>query len=86
MGRSSSLLKRSGASIYLHPVDYRMMDEHIMEGSAALRRSVISGVRWAAATRLFGQMVNWIMTLAVVRYLHPVRHGFSLIRARKFRQ
>ncbi len=40
-----------------------------------LRRNVLSAVGWSAATRFLGQLLNWAMTLLVVRFLRPDDYG-----------
>ena len=43
--------------------------------SAALRKNVLSAVGWSAGTRLVGQLINWAMTLLVIRFLRPEDYG-----------
>lgn len=46
-----------------------------MTESATLRNNVLSAVGWSAGTRFVGQLLNWAMTLLVVRYLRPDDYG-----------
>lgn len=50
-----------------------------MTDSSALKAQVVRGVAWASATRIGGQMLNWLMTLAVVRFLTPADYGLMAI-------
>lgn len=50
-----------------------------MVETATLRDRVVSGMAWAMATRLGGQLLNWAMTLAVVRFLKPSDYGLMAI-------
>ncbi len=47
--------------------------------TASLREQVVTGVAWAAATRLAGQMLNWAMTLWVIRLLDPTDYGLMAL-------
>src|SRR5215472_13300003 len=46
-----------------------------MTESAPLRNNVLSAVGWSAGTRLVGQLLNWAITLLVVRFLQPKDYG-----------
>ncbi len=46
-----------------------------MMESAPLRKNVLSAVGWSAGTRFVGQLINWAMTLLVVRFLRPDDYG-----------
>ena len=50
-----------------------------MDDTGALKRSVLRAVGWASATRLIGQLANWAMTLATVRFLNPHDYGLMAI-------
>lgn len=50
-----------------------------MADTSALKAQVLRGVAWASATRIAGQMLNWVMTLAVVRFLQPSDYGLMAI-------
>ncbi len=52
-----------------------------MEDAASLRRSVLRAVGWSTGLRLVGQMANWAMTLATVRFLHPQDYGLMAVTA-----
>ncbi len=39
----------------------------------------MSAVGWATATRLVGQLVNWAMTLATIRFLRPQDYGLMAV-------
>ncbi len=39
----------------------------------------MSAVGWATATRLLGQLINWAMTLATVRFLRPEDYGLMAV-------
>ena len=41
----------------------------------SLADKVVSGVFWLGATKVFGQVINWAITLAVVRLLAPQDYG-----------
>jgi len=41
----------------------------------SLRERVVSGVVWLTATRAFGQIITWIITIFVVRLLSPEDYG-----------
>jgi O-antigen/teichoic acid export membrane protein len=43
--------------------------------SATIRENVLSAVGWSAGNRIFGQLLNWAMTLFVVRFLRPDDYG-----------
>ena len=40
-----------------------------------LRAQVLSGLKWTAAARLFGQLVTWTITIVVMRLLTPADYG-----------
>jgi O-antigen/teichoic acid export membrane protein len=44
-----------------------------------LKRSVLSAVGWAGATRFAAQLANWAMTLVTVRLLRPEDYGLMAI-------
>lgn len=46
-------------------------------GPDGLARSVISGIRWSAASRLAAQGLSWAITLIVVRLLAPKDYGLA---------
>jgi teichuronic acid exporter len=46
-----------------------------MMQTTALRSNVLSAIGWSAATRFLGQLINWAMTLLVVRFLRPDDYG-----------
>src|SRR5204862_4554806 len=50
-----------------------------MNHAASIRRSVLTAVGWATGTRLVGQVVNWAMTLAAFRFLHPEDYGLMAL-------
>ena len=50
-----------------------------MEDTSSLKRSVLRAVGWASGTRMIGQLVNWAMTLATVRFLDPHDYGLMAI-------
>ncbi len=50
-----------------------------MNTSASLKRSVISAVGWATATRFLAQLATWAMTLATVRFLSPADYGLMAV-------
>ncbi len=50
-----------------------------MDDNATLKAQVMRGVAWASATRVAGQILNWAMTLAVVRFLRPGDYGLMAI-------
>ncbi len=50
-----------------------------MTDTAVLREQVVRGAAWASATRIAGQILNWLMTLAVVRFLRPADYGLMAI-------
>jgi O-antigen/teichoic acid export membrane protein len=50
-----------------------------MADTGSLKRSVLSAVGWATATRLVGQLANWAMTLATVRFLRPQDYGLMAV-------
>ena len=50
-----------------------------MEDSASLRRVVVRAVGWSTVLRLAGQLANWAMTLATVRFLHPQDYGLMAV-------
>jgi len=50
-----------------------------MADTAVLKAQVMRGVAWASATRIVGQMLNWVITLAVVRFLVPSDYGLMAI-------
>ncbi|MFZ3235659.1 MAG: lipopolysaccharide biosynthesis protein [Stellaceae bacterium] len=50
-----------------------------MNGSVSLRRSVMTAVGWATATRFLAQLVTWAMTLATVRFLSPADYGLMAV-------
>ncbi|HXC89229.1 MAG TPA: lipopolysaccharide biosynthesis protein [Stellaceae bacterium] len=50
-----------------------------MIGSVSLKRSVMSAVGWATATRFVAQMATWAMTLATVRFLSPADYGLMAV-------
>jgi O-antigen/teichoic acid export membrane protein len=47
--------------------------------SASLKRNVLSAVGWAAATRFLAQLINWSMTLIVIRFLEPADYGLMAV-------
>ncbi len=46
---------------------------------AGLKHQVLRGLAWASATRITGQLLNWVMTLCVVRLLRPSDYGLMAI-------
>ena len=50
-----------------------------MADTAVLKAQVMRGVAWASATRIAGQMLNWVITLTVVRFLVPSDYGLMAI-------
>ncbi len=50
-----------------------------MEDAGSLKQSVLSAVGWATATRFVGQIANWAMTLATVRFLRPQDYGLMAV-------
>jgi teichuronic acid exporter len=50
-----------------------------MDDTGSLKRSVLRAVGWASATRMIGQLANWAMTLATVRFLDPHDYGLMAI-------
>jgi len=44
-----------------------------------LKRQVVSSIAWASATRMAGQMLNWVMTLVVIRFLSPADYGLMAL-------
>jgi teichuronic acid exporter len=46
-----------------------------MDQTASFKRSVLRAVGWATGTRLIGQLANWAMTLATIRFLDPEEYG-----------
>jgi O-antigen/teichoic acid export membrane protein len=40
-----------------------------------LRHKVLSGLRWSAGLRFFGQLITWIITIIVMRLLSPKDYG-----------
>ena len=50
-----------------------------MTDTSVLKTQVMRGVAWASVTRIAGQMLNWLMTLAVVRFLTPADYGLMAI-------
>lgn len=50
-----------------------------MTDTSVLKTQIVRGVAWASATRIAGQMLNWLMTLAVVRFLTPADYGLMAI-------
>jgi O-antigen/teichoic acid export membrane protein len=50
-----------------------------MADTGSLKRSVLTAVGWATATRLAGQLANWAMTLATVRFLRPQDYGLMAV-------
>ncbi|MGE0861426.1 MAG: lipopolysaccharide biosynthesis protein [Gammaproteobacteria bacterium] len=40
-------------------------------------RRALSGLRWTATLRVLGQLINWTITLVVVRYIHPAEYGLK---------
>ncbi|MEO8715511.1 MAG: lipopolysaccharide biosynthesis protein [Acetobacteraceae bacterium] len=50
-----------------------------MADNSVLKAQVLRGVAWASVTRIGGQMLNWVMTLAVVRFLAPADYGLMAI-------
>ena len=51
------------------------------EPAAGLRERVLGGLAWGSAARLFGQLINWAMTLVVLRFLLPADYGLMAITA-----
>jgi teichuronic acid exporter len=49
------------------------------ETASSLRRSVLRAVGWATGLRLIGQLANWAMTLATIRFLHPQDYGLMAV-------
>jgi teichuronic acid exporter len=43
--------------------------------TAPVRSTVLKAVGWSAVTRLFGQLLNWVYTLLIVRFLQPTDYG-----------
>lgn len=50
-----------------------------MTDTSLLKMQVMRGVAWASVTRVAGQMLNWVMTLVVVRFLVPSDYGLMAI-------
>lgn len=50
-----------------------------MDSSVSLKRSVMSAVGWATATRFVAQLATWAMTLATVRFLSPADYGLMAV-------
>lgn len=50
-----------------------------MNEAAQLRSRVLNAVAWATATRMLGQLLNWAMTLAVIRFLQPSDYGLMAL-------
>lgn len=42
-----------------------------------LRRKLISGTKWAASLRLLSQLISWLVTIFVVRYLSADDYGLN---------
>lgn len=40
-------------------------------------RRVMSGLRWTVAMRMLGQVINWVMTIVVIRYVRPEDYGLK---------
>jgi O-antigen/teichoic acid export membrane protein len=43
------------------------------------KNQVVSSIAWASATRLLGQLLNWAMTLIVIRFLSPTDYGLMAL-------
>jgi O-antigen/teichoic acid export membrane protein len=52
-----------------------------MDDTGSLKGSVLSAIGWAGATRFVGQLANWAMTLATIRFLSPRDYGLMAITA-----
>ncbi len=50
-----------------------------MAETADLKHQVLRGLAWASATRMTGQLLNWLMTICVVRLLRPSDYGLMAI-------
>src|SRR5437764_7870936 len=50
-----------------------------MNETASIRRKVLSAVGWATGTRFLGQLANWAMTLATLRFLQPEDYGLMAL-------
>ena len=50
-----------------------------VSAGSALKSQVVNGIAWAAATRALGQLVNWAITLVVLRTLRPHDYGLMAI-------
>lgn len=42
-----------------------------------ITRKVLSGLRWTATLRVLGQVINWGMTIIVIRYIRPEDYGLK---------
>ena len=40
-----------------------------------IRSKVVSALRWSAASRFFGQLFSWVVTIYVIRLLSPADYG-----------
>lgn len=47
------------------------------EEDAELRHKLISGAKWATALRILTQLISWLVTIVVVRYLTPDDYGLN---------
>ena len=47
--------------------------------SDRLKARLASGVAWATGTRIIGQVLNWAMTLVVIRFLTPADYGLMAL-------
>lgn len=48
-------------------------------GADSLKRHVASSIAWASATRILGQILNWAMTVVVIRFLSPADYGLMAL-------
>lgn len=47
----------------------------------SLRREVLTGLRWLAASRFLAQLATWVMTILIVRLLQPSDYGLMALAA-----
>ena len=42
-----------------------------------ISRKVSAGLRWTAMLRILGQIINWGMSIIVIRYIRPEEYGLK---------
>lgn len=49
----------------------------IHQANAAIVERVLSGARWASVLRLVAQLISWLSTIVVVRFINPADYGLN---------